>query len=250
VSGVAWHTLFELLAYLVGFQVFLAQRRREPHPALDHAEHRLVIVLGAALGAAIGSRLAYWLADPAAAFANFPDPVALVQGKSIIGGLLGGVAGVEMAKVVVGTTRSTGNAFVLPLAAGMIVGRIGCQLGGVSDHTAGNATALPWGHDFGDGVPRHATAAYEILALLLIAFLLTRDGVRRHLGTHRFDAFMALYLGFRFGIEFLKPVPHRYWPGWSGLQWLALAGLAYHGARTWRALRAWGGVRQGAVDGT
>jgi len=39
------------------------------------------------------------------------------------------------------------------LAIGVAIGRIGCYLAGLDDFTYGTPTALPWGHDFGDGVP-------------------------------------------------------------------------------------------------
>ena len=223
-SPVALHTLFEALAYIVGFQAFLFLQRRAPHVPLADRDARLAVIAGAILGAAMGSKLAYWIDDPLTAFAAFPDPRALMQGKSIVGGLLGGLAGVEIAKKRAGVRESTGDAFALPLVAGMIVGRIGCHLAGVSDHTAGLPVA--WGYDYGDGVPRHPTALYEIAFLLALGAALARTRVVRD--GDRFRAFMVAYLAFRFAIEFLKPVPFAYFGALSGLQLLCIAGLAYY----------------------
>src|SRR5258708_36630797 len=63
--------------------------------------------------------------------------------------------------------RSTGDLCVYPLIFGQCVGRIGCFLTGLDDHTHGNFTSLPWGVNFGDG-PRHPTQLYEILFLLIL----------------------------------------------------------------------------------
>jgi phosphatidylglycerol:prolipoprotein diacylglycerol transferase len=41
----------------------------------------------------------------------------------------------------------------------------GCFFSGLTDHTHGCPTAVPWGHDFGDGVPRHPVQLYESAAM-------------------------------------------------------------------------------------
>src|SRR5690606_6651980 len=138
------HTLFEVAAYSLGFRLYLRERRRRALPALASREHAIAVGAGAIIGAALGSKVSYWLYDPAYAFAAFPDWRHLLEGKSIIGALLGGLCGVELAKRLDGVRGSTGDAFVLPLAAGMCIGRIGCFLAGLDDHTYGNPTALPW----------------------------------------------------------------------------------------------------------
>ncbi len=77
--------------------------------------------------------------------------------------------GVEWVKRAIGARGSSGDAFALPLIVGIAIGRIGCFLAGLGDHTYGNPTALPWGVDFGDGVPRHPTAVVAFLILLAVA---------------------------------------------------------------------------------
>jgi hypothetical protein len=108
-----------------------------------------MLIVGAIPGAAIGARLPWWLEDPITAFTQFPDAVALMQGKSILGGLLGGVVGVEIAKWRMRVLDSTGDAFVWPIIVGLSIGR---HLPGLDDHTTGLPTQLPWVWDFGDGV--------------------------------------------------------------------------------------------------
>ena len=222
------HTLFEAVAYAVGFRLFLRERRRSALPALADRESSLAIGIGAIFGAALGAKIAYWLYDPAYAFAGFPDWIHLLQGKSIIGALLGGLAGVEIAKKLDGVRGSTGDAFVWPLMLGMAIGRIGCFLSGLDDHTAGNPTSLPWGVDFGDGVPRHPTQLYEVAFLGVFALLLGRRGKRLTRVGDRFRAFMIGYLAYRLLVESIRPIPLYYFGLLSGLQLLCVAGLLYY----------------------
>jgi phosphatidylglycerol---prolipoprotein diacylglyceryl transferase len=222
------HTLFEATAYAVGFRLFLRERRRFATTAELALSTRLALIMGAILGAAIGSRLSWWLEDPLTAFAHFPDALALMQGKSILGGLLGGVVGVEIAKWRTGVRDSTGDAFVWPIVVALIIGRIGCHLTGLDDHTAGLPTRLPWAWDFGDGIGRHPTALYEIGFLLIWGSVLALLAARLNERGDRFRLLMLGYLGFRFGVEYLKPLPFAYPFGLSGLQWLCVAGMVYY----------------------
>lgn len=91
--------------------------------------------VGAIVGAALGAKLSFWFDDPLTAFANFPNLHHLLEDKSIIGALLGGALGVELAKKIAKVANSTGDAFVLPLTLGMCIGRAGCFLAGLGDHT-------------------------------------------------------------------------------------------------------------------
>ncbi len=227
-SPVGLHTLFEVLAYSVGFQLFLWQRRRQASTPLADSDHAAMIAIGAVVGAALGAKFSYWVDDPLTAFADFPDWRQLLAGKSIIGALLGGLIGVELSKMAAGVRQSTGDLFVLPLTAGMCIGRIGCFLAGLGDHTYGLPTALPWGVDFGDGLARHPTQLYEIAFLMaLYAWIHWRKPAFGVPGD-RFRAFMIGYLAFRLLVEFIKPVFYAWPGGLSGLQYLCLAGLVYY----------------------
>jgi phosphatidylglycerol:prolipoprotein diacylglycerol transferase len=227
-SPILLHTVFEMLAYAVGFRLFLRERRRLALPALNDPDGSVAIGVGAIVGAALGAKLAFWIDDPFAAFAHFPDWRHLLEGKSIVGALLGGLIGVEVAKHVTGIRESSGDAFVRPLAVGMMIGRVGCFLAGLPDHTYGNPTTLPWGVDFGDGVPRHPTQIYEIVFLIAwLALLETRGRALTESGD-RFRLFMMGYLMFRLLVDAIKPVPYAYAFGLCGIQLLCIAGLAYY----------------------
>lgn len=237
-SPVALHTVFEMLAYAVGFRTFLWTRKKLAPSAFTHDDHVAWVGVGAIVGAALGAKLAFWLDDPLAAFRDFPNLAHLLEGKSIIGALLGGLAGVELAKKIAGVRQSTGDAFVLPLTVGMCIGRIGCFMAGLSDHTYGNPTTLPWAVDFGDGQPRHPTQLYEIAFLLAqYALIHFRRAALVEPGD-RFRAFMIGYLSFRLLVEFIKPLPYPYLHALSGLQLLCLAGLLYYYRDIPRVLRA------------
>jgi prolipoprotein diacylglyceryltransferase len=227
-SPVAVHTVLELLAYAVGFRLFLHERRRLALPALAGPDRSVWIGVAAIAGAALGAKIGFWIEDPVAAFADFPAWRNLMQGKTVVGALLGGLVAVEAVKRVVGIRERSGDAFVLPLAVGIAIGRVGCFLAGLGDHTYGNATSLPWGVDFGDGVSRHPTQLYELAFVLALGLALRANERRFTRSGDRFRWFMIAYLAFRFAIEFIKPLPHGYFLDLSGIQLLCLAGLIHY----------------------
>lgn len=227
------HLLFETLAYFLGYRLYALLRSRQGDAI--SAVNRIYVLAGAIAGGALGAKCLYWLEDPVATWHGWSDPAYLMAGKSIIGGLLGGLIGVELVKQWVGERRSTGDLYAIPLAFGIAVGRIGCFLTGLADNTHGVATSLPWGVNFGDGVPRHPTQLYEIAFCgLLIAWLLWRRRLP-HAAGDLFKGFMIGYLAFRVVVEFIKPYPTPYL-GLTATQVAALAGLFYYRhdvARIW-----------------
>ena len=224
IFGIHPHLLFETLAYFIGFRVYLYTRNKGRIP-LDKA---IWVVVGATLGAALGSKVLYWFEDPVKTVENWNNFVYLAEGKTIVGGLIGGLIGVETVKKLIGWTRSTGDDFVLPLSVGMMIGRIGCFLTGLNDHTYGVPTSWITGVDFGDGVKRHPTQLYEICFLLLLVVVLFYLK-RKQLGWEGllFQLFMLCYLIFRFMIDFIKPTPHPYWI-LNNIQLASLLGILYY----------------------
>ena len=85
---------------------------------------------------------------------------------------MGGLIGVMLTIKRLGVTASSGDLLVFSLLLGLSIGRLGCFFSGLEDGTYGTATALPWGANFGDGIPRHPTNLYEILFLGVLALLL------------------------------------------------------------------------------
>lgn len=221
------HLVFEFLSYGLGF-AYYRLLRREQGDVLDE-ESRMWVIIGGIIGAATGSKLLGFLEHPSLSLRSDESVAYFFAGKTIVGGLLGGVLGVECAKKCLGVTRSTGDLFCFPLILGMMIGRIGCFLAGVEDGTWGNPTSLPWGIDGGDGVARHPAPLYDIAVLGLIwwslAWLKHRVGLKEGA---LFKLFMVSYLAWRFGVEFLKPVALIEPLGISAIQFACLLGLGYY----------------------
>ncbi len=192
------HTVFDFLAVVTAIVVF----RCLPLPAGGVAQpwrlHPRYLSL-ASLGMMTGAL--------AAGTGNLLLTGIDEVGKSVVGGLAGAIVVIEFLKWRAGITVSTGLRFAAPLAAAIAVGRIGCFLAGMDDETYGTPTSLPWGHDFGAGIPRHPVQLYEtgVMVLFLAVFIvLLRSGCR--LATRAgFYFFVGAYAGQRFLWEFLKP---------------------------------------------
>lgn len=220
------HTVLEVIAYTAGFQAYLLIRRRnrDSGPRVDQSAW---VICGAICGAFLGSKLLVIAESWPAYLKQFRatrDPALWLSGKTVVGGLLGGWIGVEIAKRCVGVAQRTGDSFVIPLAIGIAVGRVGCFLTGLEDHTHGVATNLPWAVDFGDGIPRHPAQLYEIAFVITWTAAISLAGARRRPGG-RFRLFLLGYLLFRFAVEFIKPTLRMY-GGLSAIQWASLAGAA------------------------
>lgn len=182
------------------------------------------IVAAAAAGAALGARLLYLLECPGETLRHWNDARFLLGGKTIVGGIAGGWLAVEAAKRLLRIESRTGDLFAVPLAVAIALGRVGCFLTGLGDHTFGLATTLPWGVDFGDGVPRHPAQLYEALFLFVLAGLLTRWRRSAPATGDLFRAFAAGYFAFRLTVDFLKPAVCR-GLGLSAIQWVCLLAL-------------------------
>ena len=162
-----------------------------------------------------GARLYHLLESPATFLAD-PWPLLFsTMGFAWFGAFLGGfVALVLLAR------RYRMNILLMldvasPAAAlGYGIGRIGCLISGDGDY--GMPTSLPWGMSFPNGlVPTtervHPTPVYELLAALLIAYLLWRIGpriLRREQPDGTVFAYYLLLTGLsRFLVEFIRINP-------------------------------------------
>lgn len=218
------HLVLEVLAYTLGYRYYAALRRRGD--AISDL-HRMWIFIGAVSGALLGSRLLGLLEHPEL-WGAAPLAAQILSSKTIVGGLLGGLIGVEWTKRRLGVSVSSGDLMVYPLLLGLMIGRVGCFMAGLEDGTHGAASSLPWAIDLGDGVRRHPLPLYEIGFLgLLWAGLRGLQARVRLVDGALFKLWMVAYLGFRLSIEFLKPEP-RPWAGLSAIQLACVAGLFYY----------------------
>ena len=148
--------------------------------------------------------------------------------KTIVGGMLGGLIGVELIKKKIGVTVSSGDLMVYPLILAMVIGRTGCFLAGLEDGTFGIPSKLPWAINFGDGTPRHPTNLYEIIFWLMLWIgLVVYEKHYEFTNGARFKIFMVSYLIFRLIVEFIKP-DYFFSFGLSVIQLVCIAGLLYY----------------------
>ncbi|SNR14317.1 prolipoprotein diacylglyceryl transferase [Tenacibaculum jejuense] len=195
------HLILEYLAFFLGYRYYAYLKKKSNDHILS--ENRLYIILGAAIGAFFGSRIVGFLEHPIVALEN--SLVYLFNVKTIMGGLFGGLLGVEISKKIIGEKQSSGDLFTLPIILGIFIGRIGCFLTGINEFTYGKETSFFMGMDLGDGLLRHPLAFYELIFLILLFFLLKNFKSKFSTNGDLFKVFMLSYFGFRFCIEFLKP---------------------------------------------
>ena len=197
------HLVLEYLAFFFAFRYYIILRRN----IKDHinSSNRLSIILGATLGALIGSRLVGILENPLIEFSQ-QNLIQSLNTKTIMGGLFGGLLGVELSKKIIGEKKSSGDLFVFPIILGVFIGRVGCFLSGIKEFTYGKETDFFMGMDLGDGVLRHPISLYELIFLIVLFISLKYIQAHKPLENgNLFKIFMLNYFGFRFFIEFLKP---------------------------------------------
>lgn len=223
-SSIPVHFICETLAYFIGYRYYVYLRKNYNDPI--SSENRLLIFIGAAAGAFIGSHLVGIFENPD--LLSHMGFIYFMGNKTIVGGFLGGLIGVELTKKKIGVTVSSGDLMVYPLILAMIIGRTGCFLAGLEDGTYGVPSNLPWAIDFGDGIRRHPTNLYEILFWMFLWMILYGyEHYGRLTDGSRFKIFIVSYLIFRLSIEFIKP-DYFFNFGLSAIQLVCIAGLLYY----------------------
>lgn len=190
------------MAFFIGYRyyVFLRKHSTDFIPNLN----RLSIILGATIGAFLGSRIVAYLENPIFTL-NVSVLFALLNSKTIMGGLFGGLLGVEISKKIIREKQSSGDLFVFPIILGIFIGRIGCFLSGIKEFTYGKVTTFFLGMNLGDHLKRHPIVLYELVFLVCLFLFLWKLKELNQKNGLLFQYFMISYFGFRFFIEFLKP---------------------------------------------
>lgn len=223
------HLLFETLAFMLGFQYYLYLKKKQADTIPN--ENRLWILIGATFGAFLGSRLLGALENPNHLIASNFNLLYIFRSKTIVGGLLGGLIGVELTKWLIGERQSSGDLFTLPLIFGMMIGRIGCFCNGIYEPTFGIPTQKWMGMNLGDNLMRHPVSLYEIAFLGVLWLILSQLYKRAILKSgYLFQFFLIAYLIFRFCLEWIKP-SFEYSFGLTTIQIACMFGLIYY-ART------------------
>jgi prolipoprotein diacylglyceryltransferase len=198
------HLILDIVAFVAAAIYYICLRSKTAD--VVSFEDRLTLIIGALIGAMVGSRLLALSVDVPNTLANF-SLLTIFTEQTIVGGIVGGIIGVEITKKIKSIKIPTGDIYVFPIILGIMIGRVGCFLTGVSDRTVGLPCSLPWCFDQGDGIPRHPTSLYEILFLgLLWVFLYQLQKKRRPMRAGvLFRLFIIAYALFRFCVDFIKP---------------------------------------------
>lgn len=218
------HLVLEYLAFFLGFRYYLFFRKKSTDSI--SGINRLSIILGAIIGAFLGSRIMGFLENPIVPN-SLESIISIFNLKTIMGGLFGGLLGVEIAKKIIGEKQSSGDLFVFPILLGIFIGRIGCFLSGINEFTYGKETTFFTGMNLGDGLKRHPLALYELIFVSFLFLFLSKLKDKELKNGMLFQYFMIIYFAFRFCIEFLKPNVFFLF-GLSSIQLLCLLCLIYY----------------------
>jgi phosphatidylglycerol:prolipoprotein diacylglycerol transferase len=183
-------------------------------------ERLLIIYFAALFSAFLGAKVVYFAAE---GWMFWDDPqrwIIWATGKTILGALLGGYVGVELAKKILGYTLATGDWFALIAPFGIALGRVGCLIHGCC---VGRKCYPAW-YTIRDshGMARWPSVPVEIGFNIAAIFVFL--GLRRWRlfpGQH-FHLYLIGYGLFRFFHEFLRATP-RLTGNYSGYQIAALA---------------------------
>jgi phosphatidylglycerol---prolipoprotein diacylglyceryl transferase len=182
-----------------------------------------MIYFAALVGAFVGAKIVYVLAEGWLHWNDANRWLILATGKTIVGALLGGYAGVEIAKRAVGYTGVTGDFFATIAPVSIVLGRIGCLIHGCC---LGVVCSDSWFamHDR-LGIARWPAVPAEIAFNLLTLVGLSMLRRRKMLPGQHFHLYLIAYGFFRFGHEFARETPKIAGP-FSGYHLAALALVA------------------------
>lgn len=195
---VASYSFFVLLGLVAAVALYYLNTRGR-----DVGSNGLYVALAAAAGGILGAKLPIWVVHWREVLAHPLEPSVVLSGRTIVGGIIGGVAAVWLVKRRLGIKRRLGNYLVPSLCLGIAFGRVGCFLAGCC---YGTPTTLPWGVDFGDGIARHPVQLYEALVVLAM-FAYAQVMLGKYRPGDLFWWFMTAYFSWRFLAETIRVNP-------------------------------------------
>lgn len=209
ILGIPAYSFFVGLGLLVGVLYYFYSLKQEGRVS----EGAVKIVTSGLLFGVIGSKVPLIFEGRGLEY--------IIYGKSIVGGLLGGMFGVIAVKKVFKINLKLGNVIAPSIALGMSIGRLGCFFNGCC-----YGVVAPFGFDFGDGQLRLPTQLFEV-AFHFTAFIVLvhyKDKVKTP--GILFKLYIIAYFIFRFFMEFIRENPVVY-AGMSIYQIISLLGIAY-----------------------
>lgn len=207
------------LALLVGGAIYLWQLKKDGIKSSNAFYIALFGIVGGTIGAKLPLIFMYWNELNS----NADSLNTILQGRTVVGGLIGGTVSIFIAKRIFNIKERMGNQLAIPIAVGMAIGRIGCLLRGCC---YGKETHLAWGIDFGDHILRHPTQIYEMIfdiAMVVYLYIRKRKGVKPG---QLYSIFLNGYLSFRFLLEFIR-VEKVSFIGLTDFQILCIVGLIF-----------------------
>ncbi|MBT3464808.1 hypothetical protein HOD20_02780 [archaeon] len=214
------YSFFVLLGLVVGAIVYFKEVNRKKKTI---SENSIYIALCAMGGGILGSKIPIWIYNYKIIIALFPDITPILSGRTIVGGIIGGMIGVRLIKHYLKIKNRRGNFFAPAAALGISIGRIGCFFRGCC---YGIETTLPWGVDFGDGIQRHPTQIYETIFAFLLFLYLTKIKKKIKKPGRLFDIFLTIYFSYRFISEFIRDINKTFY-GLSIFQIISLIVIIY-----------------------
>ncbi len=209
IFGIPSYSIFFILGILAGLLYYIIGAKKRETKNND----AITIVASALIFGFIGSKIPLLF--------ETRDLTILLTGKSILGGLVGGMFGVLFIKKVMHINLKMGNVIAPSVALGMAVGRIGCFFNGCC-----YGIKSTFGYDFGDGCLRIPTqlleVAFHLTAFILLHFMKDRVQTQGLL----FKLYLLSYFIFRFFIEFIRENP-IVWFHMSIYQLICLLGVVY-----------------------
>ena len=219
IFGISSYSFFVLLGIAIGLVFYWLNARSKN----DKTDGAIVIVASALIFGIIGSKIPLLFEGKGLA--------EILTGKSIVGGLVGGMFGVIFIKKLFKIKLKLGNIIAPSVALGMTVGRLGCFFEGCC-----YGIVAPWGIDFGDGLLRLPTqlfeSAFHLIAFALLVYYKNKVKTPGIL----FKLYLLAYFIFRFLMEFIRENPILCC-GMSIYQIICGLGIVYIGIILWRRKR-------------
>lgn len=191
------HGIFILLGVIVAYWLF--GKLTTDKLLLDSKDRLLGVMVVSGM---VGARLLYVLTNFSDYASNPLDMIMFWKGGvSLLGGVLFASATtyLYLRRKKLGFLRAA-DSFVIPVIAGMFVGRIGDLL--TWDHP-GIASSIPWAFVV-NGTTQHPVILYEMIGLLAILGLLFFVSKRKILQGKMFFVYLALYGALRFANDFFR----------------------------------------------
>jgi hypothetical protein len=197
------------------------------------------LLFGAIAGAKVVFALAYPLTTGAALTGSPAALLRLAGMGSAPGAVLGAALSIwAMQSKQPGRVGAELDALIVPAALALIVLDCGSVCWALGDPGFGLPTQMPWGVDFGDGVPRQPVMLFEAALLGAAVWAYRRSGDTVFAPGERALLFVAAYcaiqlpLGYLkppFGapllVEILQPYPWVYAGVMTGEQWVCLGAV-------------------------